>query len=239
MVAPRPEPAPANLPARPSNRFEREARAAGYVCIAGVDEVGRGCLFGPVVAAAVVLDPDRHIRGLNDSKAIEAESREVLAARIRERAVAYAVAAVDSAWIDRINIYQAARVAMERAIAKLAVKADFILTDAMRLELPVAQRPLIKGDARCRSIAAASIVAKVERDAWMRRWAEVYPQYGFEHNKGYATPDHLEAIRVHGVTPGHRLSFAPVAAQAGFPGALPPEAFPEQFSLFEAGVGDV
>jgi ribonuclease HII len=234
MVAPRPEPAPANLPVRPSNRFEREARAAGYLCIAGVDEVGRGCLFGPVVAAAVVLDPDRQIRGLNDSKAIEAESREVLAERIRERAVAYAVAAVDSAWIDRLNIYQAARVAMERAIAKLAVEADFILTDAMRLELPVAQRPLIKGDARCRSIAAASIVAKVERDGWMRRWAEIYPQYNLGSNKGYCTPDHLEAIRLYGVTPAHRFSFAPVAEAAGFPPTLPPEAAPEQMALFAA-----
>jgi ribonuclease HII len=226
------EPAPANLPVRPSSRFEREARAAGYICVAGVDEVGRGCLFGPVVAGAVVLDPDRQIRGLNDSKALEAEDREVLAERIRERAVACAVAAVDAAWIDRINIYQAARVAMERAISLLGVQADFVLTDAMRLQLPTPQRPLIKGDARCRSIAAASILAKVERDSWMRRWAEVYPQYGLERNKGYATPDHLEALRRHGVTPAHRLSFEPVALAARFSGELPPEAAPRQIELF-------
>lgn len=229
---PRLEPAPASLPAKPSSRFEREAREAGCRCVCGVDEVGRGCLFGPVVAAAVVLDPDRPIRGLNDSKVLEADDREAIAARILERAVACSVAAVDSAWIDRLNIYQAARLAMERAITSLAVKPDFLLTDAMRLELPIRQRPLIKGDARCRSIAAASIVAKVERDAWMRRWAEVYPEYGLEQNKGYGTPDHLEALRLHGVTPCHRLSFAPVAEAARFPGALPPEAGPQQISLF-------
>jgi ribonuclease HII len=124
---------------------------------------------------------------------------------------------------------------MERAITLLKVRADFILTDAMRLRLPLPQRPLIKGDARCRSIAAASILAKVERDGWMRRWAEVYPQYGLEHNKGYCTPDHLEALRRYGVTPGHRLSFAPVAAMAGFPGGLSAEALAEQMSLFAAG----
>ena len=229
---PRPEPAPAQLPAKPSSRFEREAREAGYECVAGVDEVGRGCLFGPVVAAAVVLDPERPIRGLNDSKVLLSDNREAIAERIRERAVAHAVAAVDSAWIDRLNIYQAARLAMERAVSSLPVKPDFLLIDAMRLELPVAQRALIKGDARCRSIAAASILAKVERDAWMRRWAEVYPEYGLERTKGYGTPDHLEALRKHGVTPCHRLSFSPVAELARFSGALPAEAGPRQIALF-------
>lgn len=233
------ERAPARLPARPSSRFEREAHAAGYASVAGVDEVGRGCLFGPVVAAAVVLDLDRAIRGLNDSKALDAADREALAGRIRERATAWAVAAVDAGWIDRLNIYQASRVAMERAVGMLQVKADFILTDAMRLRLRTPQRPLIKGDARCRSIAAASILAKVQRDAWMRRWAEIYPQYGLEHNKGYCTPDHLEALRRYGATPAHRMSFAPVAAIAGLPGALPPEASPDrQLALFAvAGEG--
>ena len=229
---PRLEKAPANLPDRPSSRFEREARVAGYLCVAGVDEVGRGCLFGPVVAAAVVLDPDRQVRGLNDSKMLDAETREALAERIRERASAWAVAFVDSGWIDRLNIYQAARVAMERALALLTAPADFVLTDAMRLHVSIPQRPLIKGDARCRSIAAASILAKVERDGWMRRWAEIYPQYNLESNKGYCTPDHLEAIRLHGVTPAHRLSFAPVAEAAGFRASLPPEAAPEQMALF-------
>lgn len=229
---PRPEPAPARLPAKPSSRFEREAREAGYGCVAGLDEVGRGCLFGPVVAAAVVLDPERPVRGLNDSKVLLSDNRQAIAARIREHALAWAVAAVDSAWIDRLNIYQASRLAMERAIARLSVQPDFLLTDAMRLELPIPQRALIKGDARCRSIAAASILAKVERDDWMRRWAEVYPQYNLESNKGYGTPDHLEALRRHGVTPCHRLSFAPVAAIARFSGELPAEAAPQQISLF-------
>ncbi|MCB1020761.1 MAG: ribonuclease HII [Bryobacterales bacterium] len=234
------EPAPASLPARPSSRFEREAREAGYVWVAGVDEVGRGCLFGPVVAGAVVLDPDRAIRGLNDSKTLDPASREALAERIRERAVACATASVDAGWIDRINIYQAARVAMEQALAKLSVTADFVLTDAMRLKVAIPHRPLIKGDARCRSIAAASILAKVERDAWMSRWAEVYPEYNLASNKGYCTPDHLEALERHGPTPAHRLSFAPVAAVAGFSAALPAEArLDAQMSLFAAGGGDV
>ncbi len=230
------EPAPARLPARPSSRFEREARARGHAQVAGVDEVGRGCLFGPVVAAAVVLDPQRPVRGLNDSKALERADRETIAARIRERAAGWAVAAVDSAWIDRINIYQAARLAMERAISNLVPRPDFLLTDAMRLGLAIPQRPLIKGDARCRSIAAASILAKVERDGWMRRWAEVYPQYNLECNKGYGTPGHLEALRRHGVTPCHRLSFGPVAEIARFSGALPPQAGPRQIELFGEGL---
>jgi ribonuclease HII len=232
MPAPRPE-AAGDLPARPTSRFEREAREAGYVRVAGVDEAGRGCLFGPVVAAAAILDPDRPIRGLNDSKVLEPEEREDLAARIRERAVAWAAAAVDSSWIDRINIYQASRLAMERAVRSLDPAADFLLTDAMRLKLPTPHRALIKGDARCRSIAAASILAKVERDAWMRRWAEVYPGYGLERNKGYGTPEHLEALRRLGPTPCHRFTFAPVAAVARLSQAEPGPG-PVQIGLFAA-----
>ena len=232
MPSPLLEPAPTRLPSRPSSRFEREARQAGHARAAGVDEVGRGCLFGPVVAAAVVLDPERPIRGLNDSKVLAADDRETVAARIRERSIAWALAAVDSAWIDRLNIYQAARLAMERAVSRLSVKADFLFVDAMRLDLPIPQRGLIKGDARCRSIAAASILAKVERDGWLRQWAKIYPQYGLARNKGYGTPDHLEALRRYGITPSHRLSFAPVSELARFSAVLPPEAGPRQISLF-------
>jgi len=197
--------------------FERELRARGFRAIAGVDEVGRGSLFGPVVAAAVILSPDRPVRGLNDSKLLEAERREVLAERIRERAVAWAVAAVDAATIDSINIYQASRKAMRLAILQLQPAPDYLLTDAMPIELSLPQTPLIKGDARCHAIAAASIVAKVWRDACMCAWDEVYPQYGLASHKGYATPEHCRALEEFGPTPLHRLSFAPVREHSRFP----------------------
>ena len=197
--------------------IERELRARGFHAIAGVDEVGRGALFGPVVAAAVILSPARPVRGLNDSKLLEPERREVLDDRIRERAVAWAVAAVDAATIDAINIYQASRAAMRMAVAQLHPAPDFVLIDAVPLDLRIPQRPLIKGDARCHAIAAASIVAKVHRDALMRIWDEVFPQYGLASHKGYATPEHARALREHGPTPLHRLSFEPVRAHTLFP----------------------
>src|SRR5437764_720614 len=136
--------------------LERELRACGFRFVAGIDEVGRGSLFGPVFAAAVILSPDRPIRGLNDSKLLEADRREVLAERIRERAVAWAIAAVDAATIDSINIYQASRLAMRLAVERLRPAPDFLLIDAVPLDLRVPQRSLIKGDARCHAIAAAS-----------------------------------------------------------------------------------
>jgi ribonuclease HII len=211
----RPEPAGGKF--RCEATLERELRARGFHAIAGVDEVGRGCLFGPVVAAAVILSPDRPVRGLNDSKLLEAERREVLAERIRERAVAWAVAAVDAATIDSINIYQASRVAMRMAVNRLQTAPDFLLVDAVPIELPLPQRPLIKGDARCHAIAAASIVAKVHRDALMRVWDEVFPEYGLAAHKGYGTPEHCKAIEKFGPTPLHRLSFEPVRAHCRFP----------------------
>ena len=197
--------------------LERELRARGFQAVAGVDEVGRGALFGPVVAAAVILSPDRPVRGLNDSKQLEPERREVLSARIRERAVAWSVAAVDAAMIDWVNIYQASRMAMEMAVVRLHPAPDFILTDAMPLSLPTPQRPLIKGDAQCHAIAAASIVAKVWRDDCMRVWDEVFPQYGLASHKGYFTPEHAKALAEFGPTPLHRLSFEPVRARSLFP----------------------
>src|SRR6476646_10153007 len=153
----RPDPAGGKI--RCEATLERELRARGFQAVAGVDEVGRGSLFGPVVAAAVILAPDSPIRGLNDSKLLDADRREVLAARIKERAVAWAVGAVDAATIDFINIYQASRVAMRLAICRLAPAPDFLLVDAVPIDLPLPQRSLIKGDARCHAIAAASIVA--------------------------------------------------------------------------------
>src|SRR5215468_7653040 len=197
--------------------LERELRARGFRAVAGIDEAGRGSLFGPVFAAAVILDPDRPIRGLNDSKQLDAERREVLAERIHERAVSWAVAAVDAATIDAVNIYQASRMAMRIAVGRLSPAPDFLLTDAVPLELDVPQRPLIKGDARCHAIAAASILAKTARDACMRKWDEIFPEYGLATHKGYGTAEHHRALERLGPTPLHRLSFEPVRAQSRFP----------------------
>jgi ribonuclease HII len=197
--------------------LERELRARGFRAVAGVDEVGRGALFGPVVAAAVVLSPSRPVRGLNDSKQLEPQRRETLSGRIRERAAAWAIAAVDAATIDSVNIYQASRLAMRLAVSRLDPPPDFLLVDAMSIDLPIPQRPLIHGDARCHAIAAASIVAKVYRDACMRVWDRVFPAYGLAAHKGYATPEHCHALEQHGPSPLHRLSFAPVRACSRFP----------------------
>jgi ribonuclease HII len=194
----------------PSSRHERAARNAGYRTIAGLDEAGRGALFGPVFAAAVVLDRERPIRGLNDSKQLDPERRQVLAHRIRERALACAVGAADAFEIDRVNILQASRLSMQRALDRLSLRCDYLLTDAVRLNVAIPQRPLIHGDAICFSIAAASILAKVARDAALTAWARVFPEYGFARHKGYGTPDHLEALRRFGPTPLHRFSFEPV-----------------------------
>ncbi len=194
----------------PTSRHERALRRAGFCAIAGVDEAGRGALFGPVFAGAVVLDPERPIRGLDDSKLLEPERREVLAARIKERAVAWAVGAADAFEIDRVNILEAARLSMKRAVERLQRPADHLLIDAIRINLPLPQTPLIHGDALCFSIAAASILAKVERDRALTAWAEVFPEYGLDHNKGYGTPDHQAALRRFGPTSLHRFSFEPV-----------------------------
>jgi ribonuclease HII len=210
-------PDPAGSKFRCEATLERELRARGFQAVAGVDEVGRGSLFGPVMAAAVILSPDRPVRGLNDSKLLDAERREVLAERIRERAVAWSVAAVDAATIDSINIYQASRVAMRVAVSRLKPAPDFLLVDAVSIDLPLPQRPLIHGDARCHAIAAASIIAKVYRDACMRTWDAIFPEYGLAAHKGYATPEHYKALQELGPTPLHRLSFEPVRAHALFP----------------------
>jgi ribonuclease HII len=193
-----------------SSRFERAARRLGWTRIAGLDEAGRGALFGPVVAAAVILNPKRRIVGLDDSKKLLPERRSELAERIHEYAVAWAVAEIDAQRIDAWNIYQASRQAMQAALEQLAIQPDYLLIDAMQLDVMIEQKSLIKGDARSVSIAAASILAKTHRDACMEKWDAVYPQYGLARHKGYATPDHLEALRQHGPSPLHRHSFAPV-----------------------------
>ncbi len=217
----------------PTLRLERYRWAQGFGRVGGVDEVGRGCLFGPVVAAAVILDPARGIRGLRDSKQLDAAARATLDERIRERALAVATAAVDSSRIDGMNIYQAARRAMRQAVLGLQPAADYLLVDAMKIDLDVPQSAVIHGDAKSRSIAAASIVAKVLRDRWMEAWDEVFPGYGLASNKGYATPDHLLALAQLGATPLHRQSFLPVAEVARFPARLPGQFESLQMRLFD------
>jgi len=193
-----------------SSRYEREARKRGWQRIAGLDEAGRGALFGPVVAAAVILNPRRRIVGLDDSKKLTPQRRSELAERIREHALAWAVAQMDASSIDAWNILQASRRAMVAALSQLQISPDFLLLDAVTLDLPVEQKPLIKGDARSVSIAAASILAKVERDRLLCHWDGVFPQYGLAAHKGYGTPQHLENLALHGPSSMHRQSFAPV-----------------------------
>lgn len=198
-----------------TQRFEKHAWGSGAKLVAGVDEVGRGCLFGPVVAAAVILEPSFRIRGLRDSKLITAERRESLATKIREHSIAIAISAVDVETIDSINIYHASRLAMANAVSQLSTMPDHLLVDAMVVDFPsadnrVAQTKIIHGDALSISIAAASIIAKVERDRMMREISDQYPQYDLASNKGYSAPKHLAALREHGPTPLHRRTFAPV-----------------------------
>jgi ribonuclease HII len=196
------------------SRYERRARQRGWQRIAGLDEAGRGSLFGPVVAGGVILNPRRRIVGLDDSKKLSPERRCELAERIRQHALAWAVAEIDASRIDAWNIYQASRQAMVAAVLQLRPLPDFLLLDAIEIDLPIEQKALIHGDARSVSIAAASILAKVERDRRMEELSELYPQYGLGRNKGYGTADHLEALRRFGPSPLHRFSYAPVREAA-------------------------
>jgi ribonuclease HII len=198
-----------------SDKHEKALRAQGFCVIAGVDEVGRGCLFGPVVAAAVVL-PEKVTKlrrlGLRDSKQLTREQREDLDGEVRGVAIAIGIAEVDAATIDRVNIYQASRLAMLQAVLAMGTEPDHLLIDAMRVDHPCAQTKLIYGDSLSLSIAAASVIAKVYRDELMRQHDAMYPQYGLASHKGYGTPEHRRALREHGVLEHHRRSFAPVAA---------------------------
>jgi ribonuclease HII len=190
--------------------LENALRRVGFVYVAGTDEVGRGCLAGPVVAAAVVLHPDRHVPGLADSKAVPAPERELLYRQIVRDAVAWTTAEADPLEIDRINIHQASLQAMQRAILALAPLPDIVLVDAFRVPgLPMAQRGVLHGDRRCAAIAAASIVAKVTRDRQMLELHGRDPRYGFDRHKGYATADHLDAVARYGYSDAHRRSFRP------------------------------
>ena len=188
----------------------------GYSFIAGLDEVGRGCLAGPVVAAAVILPlTDRdlavHLTGVRDSKQLTAQAREQLYEVILQHALAVSVGTGSVSLIDERNILQATKYAMKDALAQLPLTPQALLLDALRLsDVPLPQRSIIKGDALCLSIAAASIIAKVTRDRLMRQLHEQYPDYGFDHHKGYGTPAHLAALQQHGVTPLHRTTFSPI-----------------------------
>ena len=222
-----------------SDAPEQALRYHGFQCIAGVDEVGRGALFGPVVAAAVIL-PARISSlaraGLTDSKQLDRKQREKLDRRIHKRALAISIACVDADTIDRINIYQATRLAMLLAVRGLALAPDHLLIDAVRIDHDCAQTKLYYGDSLSLSIAAASVIAKVHRDRLMRELDEVHPGYGLASHKGYATPEHRRCLRELGPCPLHRRSFAPVRAlmpsdEAGAP-------IPETASLFEENLED-
>jgi ribonuclease HII len=190
--------------------LENAIRRMGFVNVAGVDEVGRGCLAGPVVAAAVVLNPTRYVPRVCDSKTVTALERDRLYERITRHAVAWGVAAAEPDEIDRINIHQASLRAMQRAVNSLSPVPDFVLVDAFRIpDLLMAQRAVIHGDSRCTAIAAASIVAKVTRDRLMLELHAKDPRYGFDRHKGYATQDHLHAVAQFGYSEIHRRSFRP------------------------------
>jgi ribonuclease HII len=190
--------------------YEKNAYEHGYHNIAGTDEVGRGPMAGPLVAAAVILPEGLEIPGINDSKKLSPKKREELYQIIKEKAIEVTVTFIDVEEVDRLNVYQASKLAMTKCIQKMKHKVDYILTDAMNLDLDIPYLSLIKGDAKSASIAAASIIAKVERDRYMVEIDAKYPQYGFKKHKGYVTKAHLEAIKKYGVTEMHRKSFAPV-----------------------------
>ena len=189
--------------------FEQQARDQGFKFIAGVDEVGRGCLAGPVVAGACILDPEKPLpKGLDDSKKLTAEMRDDIAAELKANCIAYATGQIEADEIDRINILEATKQAMLIAIATLKPQADFLLIDALQIKMsPLPQRPIIKGDTVSASIAAASIIAKTYRDDLMKAYDDEYPQYGFASHKGYGATAHWNALRHHGPCPLHRLTF--------------------------------
>lgn len=200
-----------------TRRFEAQAFRRGWRLVAGCDEVGRGALLGPLYAAAVILDPDKPIRGLDDSKKLSPEVRQELAVEIRNKALAWQVVSVEAAEVDALNVYEASRQAMLRALSELKPPADFVLTDAMPLaprerlaEFAIPHRAIIHGDARAVSIAAASILAKVARDARLVELDCVYPQYQLAKNKGYGTAEHLAGLAQFGPCPEHRKTYQPV-----------------------------
>lgn len=190
--------------------YERLAYQEGASFIAGVDEVGRGPLAGPVVAAAVILPKDIEDLGFDDSKKLSASKREEIYRLIQEKAISIGIGIVDADIIDQVNIYQASRLAMQQAVSELKIQPDYLLIDAMKIDVNTPQIGIIKGDAKSISIAAASIVAKQVRDQMMQEFDELYPGYDFSNNAGYGTPKHLEGLKVKGICPIHRKTFAPI-----------------------------
>ena len=184
--------------------YENRLRAEGCTLICGVDEVGRGPLAGPVTCAAVIMDLNDLVQGVNDSKKLSALRREKLAPLIREKAIAYSVVSYDNLKVDEMNILEATKACMRDAVMSLGVVPDAVLVDALRIDVPYRVVPVVHGDALSYSIAAASILAKTERDAFMREMGERYPGYGFERNAGYGTTEHIAALRTLGATPIHR-----------------------------------
>lgn len=200
------------MPAGDPLLFERSARASGYMRIAGLDEAGRGPLAGPVVAAAVMLPDGLLIPGVTDSKQVAEQDRERLFDVIREQAICFGIGIADERTIDDVNILQATIIAMERALQALVPVPDYLLLDAITLpRVPLPQKPIIKGDVRSHSIAAASILAKVTRDRLMRELHQKYPHYNFHKHKGYGTKEHLALLREHGPCAAHRMTFRPVS----------------------------
>lgn len=190
--------------------YEKELYQQGLTLIAGVDEVGRGPLAGPVIAAAVILPKNCKIKGLNDSKKIPKKKHLEIYHAVQDQALAIGIGIMDNQVIDQVNIYEATKLAMKEAISQVSPKPEHLLIDAMKLELPISQTSIIKGDANSLSIAAASIVAKVTRDELMKEYDQQYPGYDFTTNAGYGTAKHLEGLEKLGVTPIHRTSFEPV-----------------------------
>ena len=190
--------------------YERLAYQEGASFIAGVDEVGRGPLAGPVVAAAVILPKNIEDLGFDDSKKLSASKREEIYRLIQEKAIAIGIGIVDADIIDQVNIYQASRLAMQQAVSELKIQPDYLLIDAMKIDVNTPQIGIIKGDAKSISIAAASIVAKQVRDQMMQEFDELYPGYDFDNNAGYGTPKHLEGLKSKGICPIHRKTFAPI-----------------------------
>jgi len=191
-------------------KYERELHQNGFTAVAGIDEVGRGPLAGPVVAAAVVLPETPDFPGLTDSKQLTLKQRNDFFERIKCDALAYGVGEASPEEIDQLNIYKATKLAMMRAVENLSAPAEYLLVDAMHLPVAIPQQSLIKGDANSLSIAAASVLAKVTRDRQMERYHTIYPMYRFDHNAGYGTKEHLEALELYGPSPIHRWSYAPV-----------------------------
>lgn len=195
--------------------YEKQFWERGEFLVAGVDEAGRGPLAGPVVAAAVILNPENPVLGLNDSKQLTETIREKLFQDIREKAVAVGIGIVEAKEIDRLNIYHASKLAMTKAISGLEMKTDHVLVDAMELPIDAPQTSIIKGDCKSVSIAAGSVVAKVTRDHLMKKMDKQFPFYGFARNFGYGTAEHLQGLERYGVCEEHRRSFAPVKNQIG------------------------